>query len=75
MNFHSVANKDTLGNVRFLAKFYLTDRTSYKTCLNFFTIKALYFFNIRICAIGVNIHAVIKCMLDKNTCIYKPGML
>ena len=46
MNFHSVAIEDTLGNARFLAKFDLTGRTSYKTCLNCFTIKALYFLNI-----------------------------
>ena len=75
MNFHSVAIKDTLGNVRFLANFDLTGGTSYKTCLDGFTIKALYFSNIIICTSGVNIHAVITCMLDKNTCIYKPGML
>ena len=36
MNFHSVAIEDTLGNVRFLAKFDLTGRTSYKTCFNCF---------------------------------------
>ena len=35
-----------MGNVRFLAKFDLTGRTSYKTCHNCFTIKALYFLNI-----------------------------
>ena len=46
MKFHSVAIEDTLGNVRFLAKFDLTGRTSYKTYLNCFTIKALYFLNI-----------------------------
>ena len=71
MNFYSVAMDD----VRFLAKFDLTARTSYKTCLYCFTIKVLYFFNIIICTSGVNIHAVITCMLDKNTCIYKHNRL
>ena len=54
MNFHFVAIEDTPGNVRFLAKFDLTGHTSYKTCLYCFTIKALYFLNIRICTNGVN---------------------
>ena len=74
MNFHSVEIKDTLGNVRCLAKFYLTGRISYQTCLNCFTMKTIYFLNIIIYTSGVNIHAVITCMLDKNTCIYKLGM-
>ena len=62
MNFHSVAIKDTFGNVRFLAKFDLTAQRSYKTSLNCFTIKAVYFLNIIICTNGVNIHAVITSM-------------
>ena len=43
MNFHSVAIEDAFGNVRFLAKFDLTGQTSYKTCLDCFTVKAPYF--------------------------------
>ena len=58
MNFHFVAIEDTFGNVRFLAKFDLTGQTSYKTCLNCFTIKTLYFLNINDCNLYqcVNIH-------------------
>ena len=59
MNFHSVAIKYTLGNIRFLAKFDMTARTPYKTCLDCFTIKGLYFLNIIICTSGV-----------KNRCSY-----
>ena len=73
MNFHSAAIKDTLGNVRFLAKFGLTGGTSYKTCLNGFTINALYFLNIIICTSGVNIHAVITCMLTKVQVFTNPA--
>ena len=74
LNFHSVAIKDTLSNVRFLAKFDLSGRISDKTCLNCFTIK--HFLNIIICTSGVNLHAaIVASMLDKNTCIYKPCMI
>ena len=69
--FHSVTIEDILSNVRFLAKFDLTGRTSHKTYLNCSTIKALYYF----CTRGVNIHPVVTCMLDKNACICRPSML
>ena len=69
-NFHSVTIEDILSNVRFLAKYDLTGRTSHKTCLNCSTLKALYFF----CTRGVNIHLVVTCTLDENACICKPSM-
>ena len=67
-NFHSVTIEDILSNVRFLAKFNLTGRTSHKTCLNCSTIKALYIF----CTRGVNIHPVVTCMLDKMHAFANP---
>ena len=75
VNFHSVTIKDTLSNVIFLTKVDFTPPVSYEICLNCFTVKALYFVNIIICTNAVNGHAVTTCMLDKNACIYNPGML
>ena len=76
VNFHSVAMIDTLCIIRFLSKFNLPARASYKACLHCFTLKTLYFVNNIICTNDVSNHSCSYLYMRVRTgaYIYKPGM-